>query len=689
MLCAMSTIHRREFLSSVAAGVASGTTPLTASSAASHRQQAKPATSAAGLAEPTFRPLPLGAIRPAGWLLRQLRIQADGLTGHLDEFWPDVGQSQWFGGTAEGWERAPYWLDGAIPLAWLLDDRPIKDRIRGYVGHIVAHQRPDGWYSPYPEDAVAKRYDMWAILLANKVLAQYHEATGDAKVLEAIVRSLRALVAGLDRTPLYGWGKFRWYEGVVPVLYVYERTREPWLLDLGKKLRAQGVDFEALFATDDIAVPTPRRGLWKWTKHVVNTAMAPKAAALSWRLDRRPNDREFARKMIELLDRHHGQVTGMFSGDECLSGKNPLQGTELCAVVELMYSLEILFSVFGDPFFADRLERVAFNALPAAIAPDMWSHQYDQQVNQAQCTINPDHNWSTNGPESNLYGLEPNFGCCTANMHQGWPKLAAHLWMKTPDEGLVAAAWAPCRVDTRLRDVPVTVSVETDYPFRDAVQLSVAPTRSMRFPLLLRVPAWAEGATVRVNGGPEQPMKPGSLHRLEREWSGRVQLALRFPMRGRVSTRYNEAVAIERGPLVYALKIGEEWTRVNADKPHRELPHGDFEVRPTTAWNYGLILNEPVGRQRSLSPADTIAFEERTVGERPFSPDGAGMVAKAKGRVIPSWKLQRGWAGEISPADAAWSDPGRQVTDQHVEEITLIPYGCTNIRITEFPRLRE
>ena len=94
---------------------------------------------------------------------------------------------------------------------------------------------------------------------------------------------------------------------------------------------------------------------------------------------------------------------------------------------------------------------MAFNALPATIAPDMWSHQYDQQVNQAQCTINPDHLWTTNGPESNLFGLEPNFGCCTSNMHQGWPKFAAHLWMKTPDEGLVAAAYAPCRVQLRRR----------------------------------------------------------------------------------------------------------------------------------------------------------------------------------------------------------------------------------------------
>ena len=666
----MTSFDRREFLTTVAAGIAGAAT--TRASSASRVQP--------GLAPRAFTPLPLGAIRPSGWLERQLRIQANGLTGHLDEFWPDVAQSQWFGGAAEGWERAPYWLDGALPLAWILDDAALKDRITRHVSFIVEHQRADGWYGPYPEDAVAKRYDMWAILLANKVLAQYHDATGDARVLEAVSKSLRAMALGLDRTPLYNWGKFRWYEGLVPVFYVYEQTGEPWLLDLAHKLRAQGVDFEALFRTPDLMVPTPRRGLWKWTKHVVNTGMAAKAPALGWRLDRRPSDRAWATGFIDFLDRYHGQVTGMFSGDECLSGRNPLQGTELCSVVEFMYSLEHLFSTFGDPFFADRLERVAYNALPATIAPDMWSHQYDQQVNQVQCTINPEHGWSTNGPDSNIFGLEPNYGCCTSNMHQGWPKLTAHLWMATPDEGIAAAAYAPSRARFTSRGVPVEVALETEYPFRETLAIAVVPARAARFPLVLRVPAWANGATVRVGNGPASPMTPGTLHRIDREWSGRTELTVRFPMSPRISIRYNDAVAIERGPLVYSLKLGEQWTRVNAGKPHRELPHGDFEVRPTTPWNYGLI-----GSGDGLAG---LTFEERPVGERPFSPEGAGMLATARARRIPNWKIQRGWAGELSPPDAAWADASRATTSEPEETVTLIPYGCTNIRITEFPRVR-
>ncbi|MBP1596980.1 MAG: hypothetical protein H6Q05_2357 [Acidobacteria bacterium] len=671
----MAKVNRRTFI----VGVSAGTAALAAASGSAEARSNFPPRSmetAAGteLAEPAFRPLPLGSILPTGWLRRQLRIQADGLSGHLDEFWPDVGQSQWFGGQAEGWERAPYWLDGVIPLAWLLDDAPLKAKIARYIGYIVTHQREDGWFSPYPLDAVTKRYDLWAILLANKVLAQYHEATGDDRVLRAVERSLRAVQEGMDRTPLYNWGSYRWFEGLIPVYYVYERTGGKWLLDLGRKLRAQGFDYQEFYRGEDVTVPTPRRGLWKWGKHVVNTGMAAKAAALSWRLDRRDADRIFAFRMLEILDRHHGQVTGMFTGDECLAGKNPVQGTELCAVVEFLHSLEILASVFGDPHFADRLERVAYNALPATFSPDMWAHQYDQQVNQVQCTINPDHMWTTNGPESNLYGLEPNYGCCTSNMHQGWPKFCAHLWMKTPGEGIAAIAYAPGKASFLSRGIPVSVAVDTDYPFRETLKIRVTTERPARFPLLLRVPAWTDGAALKVAAGAETRLRPGTFHRVEREWAGTVDMELRFPMRAKATLRYNDAVAIERGPLVYSLSPAESWTRVNADKPHRELPHGDFEVRPSTPWNFGLLVDEK-------KPESGLSFEERPVGERPFSPEGAGMQARVRGRQLRNWRLAHGWAGEFAP--------GLQESAEPLQELILIPYGCTNLRVTEFPRLKK
>jgi len=681
----MKRLDRRTFLRRAAAGTsvvaAGGAAALGLGErhalAAGHgpgRQVVATGQGPGGLADPAYAPLPLGSIRPRGWLQRQLRIQADGLSGHLDEFWPDIAESQWFGGDAEGWERAPYWLDGVTALAWTLDDDSLKEKVTGHIEQIVARQRPDGWFEPVPAADGARAYDMWAILLLQKVLAQYHEASGNDRVLRSLEASQRALYQGLQRQPLFDWGKYRWFEGLIPAFYVYQRTGEGWLLDLARLLREQGTDYIALYADDRLAQPTPRRGRWTWDKHVVNTGMAPKAAALSWRLDQRDADRAFPAHMLAFLDRYHGQVNGMFSGDECLSGKNPVQGTELCSVVEFMYSLEVLLSVFGDAALGDRLERVAYNALPATFRPDMWAHQYDQQVNQVQCTINPDHMFSTNGPESNLYGLEPNYGCCTSNMHQGWPKLAAHLWMATPDDGIVALAYAPSEARFRSAGTPVTVTLDTEYPFRETLSLTVSADRPTPFPLVLRVPAWAEGATASVNGGAPQSMRVGDFHRIEAVWGSDDKVALRFPMRTRVSDRYNMAVAIERGPLVYSLAPAEQWTRVNADKPYREPPHADWEVRPTSAWNYALLLDPD-------DPDGSLRFEERPLGEQPFSPAGAGVWAHARGRLLPDWEMRHGWADEVPV--------GTQRSDEPLQELTLIPYGCTNIRITEFPRLQE
>ena len=416
----------------------------------------------ASLKAPHFRPLPLGSIRPQGWLARQLRIQADGLSGHLDEFWPDIKDSRWFGGEAEGWERAPYWLDGIIPLAFLLDDAALKAKVTRYCDFIISHQAEDGWLGPEQMVWTAgqsptplRNYDIWAQFLVLKALTQYGEATGDPRVVPAVEKCLRRIEQHIDRAPLFNWGSFRWFESLIALYWLWEQesgTRdqesgvsEQWPADLAVKLHAQGFNWSDFFRRWPLTEPTPQRQ-WTYMGHVVNNAMAVKAGALWWRLTGEGGDRAAVYDMIAELDQHHGMVTGMFTGDECLAGKRPTQGTELCAVVEYAYSLEVLLSILGDPAFGDRLEKIVFNALPATFSPDMWAHQYDQQVNQAECSILPNRTWNTNGADANIFGLEPNYGCCTANLSQGWPKFAAHLWMRTQDGGLAAVAYVPSRV---------------------------------------------------------------------------------------------------------------------------------------------------------------------------------------------------------------------------------------------------
>jgi DUF1680 family protein len=379
-------------------------------------------------------------------------------------------------------------------------------------------------------------------------------------------------------------------------------------------------------------------------------------------------------EMMRLLDRHHGQANGAFTGDECFAGLNPSQGTELCAVMEYMYSLEVMLSVTGGARYGDRLEKLAFNALPATFSPDMWAHQYDQQVNQVECSIRENRLWTTNGPESNIYGLEPNYGCCTANLSQGWPKFASHLWMRSAaDDGLAAAAYAPCVVRAAVGGIPVEIEVETQYPFREEIHIHIRLTEPVRFPLHLRIPEWAGQASVSIGQEPPQHPEAGAFHRLERDWRGGERITLRFPMRARASRRYNHALSIERGPLLFALKVGEEWKRVNADQPHRELPHADWEVYPTTPWNYALDVGEN-------TLGDDIVFHEHVVGELPFSPEGAPVSADVRGVKLPGWRLVNGSAGEL-PASPIRIEGG-------LEDLVLIPYGCTNLRIAEFPTMR-
>jgi DUF1680 family protein len=638
-----------------------------------------------------FEPLPLGQLRPMGWLRAQLRIQAEGLSGHLDDVWPDVANSAWIGGTAEGWERGPYWLDGFVPLAFLLSDERLITKARRWVDAILARQHPDGWLGPVRDtvDARRKAYDPWPVFVVLKALAQYQEATGDARSIPAMLRFLRFLDGLLDREPLFDWGRYRWPDLALPIYWLYARTGEPWLLDLAAKSYRQSFDWRAHFAhfpytekqrSEQIHPPNPTEPHISFctdlASHVVNNAMAIKQPGVWFRQSHDLADRDAIFQIMEMLDRYHGQVTGVFTGDEHLAGLSPSQGTELCAVVEYMFSLEMLIAILGDVGLADRLERIAYNALPATFSPDMWVHQYVQQVNQVICAIAEDHVYTNNGPDANIFGLEPHFGCCTANMHQGWPKFTAHLWMRSSDGGLTAVAYAPCEVVTTVDGQPVHVTVETDYPFGDEIHVLVKADAPTRFPLHVRIPNWAEGATLTVGGGNPEPAVPGTFHRVEHEWSGRSEIVLRFPMHAVVQHRPNGGVAIERGPLVYALKVGEAWHPVppfNRSAPtFDERVAYDYEVHPTTGWNYALEVDTD-------RPESSLTFETRPVGEQPFSPDQAPVWARVRGRRIPAWALAHHAAAPVPPSPVQ--------SDEHSEELMLIPYGCSNLRIAEFPVL--
>ena len=621
----------------------------------------------APLGQAKFVTLPLGSVKPAGWLKDQLTVQANGLTGHLDEFWPDLLNSRWKGSNGpagDGWERTPYYLDGLVPLAYQLDDARLKAKVQPYIEWILASGQSNGCFGA--------SNDRWPLAVAMKVLTQYQEATGDPRVIPLLKNYFTFLKNAPPDWPYNDWRGARAMENVTTAYWLYNRTGDLDLLSVADSIHRNSPDWAGFF----LDFPTSPDAVQKRYKtdhmdHIVNVAMAIKGPGLWYQQSHDERDRQAVFQGIRSLDDLHGQAGGRFSGDEHLSGRKPTQGTELCAVVEYMFSLEKLTAVFGDVALTDRLELLAYNAQPGTWTPDCWAHQYDQQANQVLCS-KAHREWRNNDDTSNLYGLEPNYGCCTANMHQGWPKFVSHLWMATPDQGLAAVAYGPCTVKATVADgLAVEIQEKTEYPFDGRIQFAVKLPKAADFSLQFRIPAWADGAELKVRGM-KYPTQPGTFSNIRREWRSGDVVELSLPMRLRTETRYNNAVTILRGPLVFSLKIGEQYRKLNANHP--TFPTADWEISPTTPWNFGLLIDR-------TRPQESIAVTTRKPGTIPFMQESAPVVLKVKGRAIPGWVLVNNSAGEtpLSPVVSGLPDTA----------LELIPYGCTRLRITEFPVIEK
>lgn len=631
--------------------------------------------------------LPLGAVKPGGWLRWQLEDQAAGLTGNLDDFWPDLVNSSWRGGDGESWERGPYYLDGLVPLAFLLDDQKLIEKSKNWVEKIIASSSDSGWFGP------AKNKDRWPLAVANKVLMQYYEATSDSRAIDVLLKYFRYLHDTPPDWPDKEWRGVRAMENAVTGYWLYRQTKEPWLPETIQSIQDNSSDWTTYyekFPWDSVASADKKIPL-NWgpdglTAHVVNNAMAIKYPGLWYQQSGEERYKQAVFSGIEKYDRNHGQVGGRFSGDEHLSGKSPDRGTELCSVVEYMFSMGVLYEIFGDNSLADRLELLTYNSLPGTTTPDMWAHQYDQQTNQVLVT-GAKRDWSTNGDYSNIYGLMPNFACCLANMHQGWPKFVECMWMATNDNGLIAVTYGPSKVKARVgKGGEVTVTEDTDYPFSGKINLTVNVVSPDRFPIYLRIPSWGP-AKVNYKGRMVSG-KAGSTVRLYGKWEDGDQISLEISMNIRYERRYNNAVSVLRGPIYFSLRIDKDYraTKINYDN-FGYMGSVDWEIYPKSDWDYGLMID-------NSNPANSFTVTENPVSRYPFADKGdmiwssdsgayvewtkdAPVILRTRGIKIPEWKIKD------NSADVPPVSPVRP--EGNPEEIILVPYGSARLRITEFP----
>jgi len=635
--------------------------------------------------------------------------------------------SVWIGGSADGGlhERTPYWLNGLVPLAFLLRNahvelapvvgiykaawgpqgnppianasapapKPVPVDIMAqatrYISYILAHQNADGWLGPndaFPPtaDGGFGGGDYWGPSNVLQALWQWAEGSADAAAFanasQAVLLHLLEQHRRLKTVPLASWAQARWIDMAHSAQWLIDHKvptppQQATLLELIGMLHEQGEDWDGWF--ESVPVPDSR------SNHNVNVAQGLKSAAVWSRFN--ASATYAGKTMGELslgrmanLDATFGLPTGMYIGDEITPvphTRSPSRGIELCGVVEAMYSYEIMFSVHGSLPFADRAERVAYNALPATWASprggDMWAHQYLQAINEIGAVKADPHVWQHDGDMAETYGLEPNFGCCTANFHQGWPKFANALFFTAPDGGVVVAMYAPASAALPNGG---SVTVDTSYPFDDgAVVTVVSPTATT---VLLRVPGWAVGAT--VNG---EPAKNGTMWRGTA--SGTATFTIAFHPKVRLETWDDGAVSVHRGALLYSLPITPNYT-VYAHHFGTEDMSSDYYLMPTTPWRFALDVNpsDPAGLLADLP------FSQKglAAGAAPFNHSNWPTSISAPLRPLPSWGLDTTVGDKHSAAPppkspACTASGSCGPTERH----QLVPHGGTELRIGELP----
>lgn len=174
-----------------------------------------------------FIKLPVGAVRPAGWVARQLQLQAEGLNGHLDEIsvWLEKERNAWLGrGDSNGWEEVPYWLRGYAATAWILGDRAMTEKARGWIEGILSTQRPDGWFGPVLENERGSR-DLLANMVVCWIMQDYYDYTGDERVIAFLTNYYKWLAACPDELFLkHYWDNSRGGDMMWTLAWLYNRT---------------------------------------------------------------------------------------------------------------------------------------------------------------------------------------------------------------------------------------------------------------------------------------------------------------------------------------------------------------------------------------------------------------------------------------------------------------------------------
>ncbi|KAI4258613.1 MAG: hypothetical protein LQ352_001148 [Teloschistes flavicans] len=633
-----------------------------------------------------------------------MSLMSNGLAGHEHDLYPIVSESKWLGGGSEYSvlnEGIPYWLNGLVPLAYGLDDDRLKNQTVQVVDYILSHQQSDGWLGPEaPQDR-----DIWGRFPLCLGLKQLIEADPDQspKILPALYNFIDLMHLMLVQHTGFEqfWGKVRYPDMIIVLQWLYEEhpgNHTNTILATMSLLNQQGLSWAEFYTQgnylfDDLDLVQPpienSSPLFPYV-HAVNAAQGMKSGAVLYRFNNDAFLLESTRNGVNWTFTYHGDPAGSVIGDERESGLRPNRGSELCTAVETMYSLSYLYQAMGDRDFADRCERAAFNALPVMFTDDLWAHQYLVVPNQpfSSPIKGPNPFWNT-GTQSILYGMAPNYPCCTVNMPQGLPKFLSASFAVADQNALAHTLLSPAHVTTTLPSgTHVDLSCNTTYPFSHILRYTF--TASAPFNLHLRLPSWAtsyqilaisHGVSTTYTTESLKPDPHTGMLALNLLPSGTITYTLQTAIR--TEDRGNASLSVYHGALLYALDVG--FSDTVSQTSISGLPHDDDDPNnntntiPTAAHDHTIAATKPWNI--AIDPA-TLAFHaggDQVALKNPIWAYGAPPSwITAQGCEIGGWGVEKG-VPTVPPRK------GERRCVGEVREVVLRPYGSLKVHMAVLP----
>jgi Beta-L-arabinofuranosidase, GH127 len=647
-----------------------------------------------------FDPLPLGSVKPLGWLRDQLQMMADGLPGHEYDFYHLIRDNPWLGGNSEYSplnEAFPYWFNGLIPLAYGLNDERLKTQVLGAAEYLISHQQQDGWLGPETDIRKRNFWGRYPVFLGLMQLVEVEPSmTHPGTIVPAMHRFVNLMHSMLSND-YQGyvshpgdefdeqWGRSRAADMVLALQWLYEKYPEDNKRNISECMRLlyeQAYDWSYWFGEEDYiksdldTLPGELTNSFFPYIHVVNAGQGLKSGAVFRRLTKDDELLNSTRKGVDLTFAYHGTTSGSIVGDERLSGLSPVRGTELCAVVETMYSLSYLYKAIGDNDFADRCELAAFNALPVMATPDWWAHQYVAQTNQPiSQELSKSPFWNV-GNLGQTYGTEPNYPCCTVNHPQGYPKFLSASFARAGHSGVAHALLGPSEVvTTTVSGARVHITCNTNYPFNYVLYYTIDADEDFVFSV--RVPSWAipNNSTVSINGNSPVMVSPDrqtGMHSIE-VGSGTTIVIYQLAAVTRVESRANDTIAIYHGALQYALSVTGNYS----SRPPQNYPDGsgapqqarDWTITPKSTW---AVAIDP----STLQFVSNSSADERL--PNPIFAENAPPLTISALACEIDWSMQDGYAAE-PPQREQRHCSGKGFT------IGLKPYGAAKLHMAELP----